>query len=282
MKINSISAKQANFPPKLLDIPRPPKQLYFIGQLPDPAKPTVAIVGSRKPTAYGRSITQQIADGLARRGVIVVSGLAFGVDAIAHQTTLEVGGQTIAVLPEDLNHIYPRSHHKLAEVIVQRGGGLVSEHQDKQYTGRWDFSPRNRLISGLADAIVITEANARSGSMTTAAHALEQGRDVYAVPGPITSPLSAGCNRLIAQGATPICDVDEFVEAIVPGRAQQQAVFGFDDDQALIIDLIKSGIGDGDELLEKSGLSAAKFSQTMTMLEIQGSVHALGGNQWRI
>ncbi|HET8689973.1 MAG TPA: DNA-processing protein DprA, partial [Candidatus Saccharimonadales bacterium] len=279
MKINSISAKQADFPEKLLSIPEPPRQLYFAGQLPEPGRAAVAIVGSRKPTVYGRGITQRIAGQLARRGVIVISGLAFGVDAIAHQAVLEAGGVTIAVLPEDLDHIYPRSHQKLAQTIATSGGALISEHKNKQYTGPWDFLPRNRLVSGLADAVIITEANIRSGTMSTAAHALAQGRDVYAVPGPITSPLSAGCNRLIAQGATPIYDIDEFIDDFTGNQSVQTELnLAFDDDQAVIIDLIKSGLADGDELLEQSGFTAVKFNQVMTMLELQGTIHALGGN----
>lgn len=283
MKINSISANHDNFPVSLRQIPDRPAQLYYLGQLPEPGRATVAIIGSRKPTAYGRAISQQIAAGLARRDVVIVSGLAFGIDAIAHRATLEAGGTTMAVLPEDLNHIYPRSHQQLAADIVANGGCLISEHQTKQYSGRWDFSPRNRIVSGLADAVIVTEANVRSGTMSTVAHALTQGKDVYVVPGPITSPLSAGCNRLIAQGATPICDVDDFIDDFCGAPAEQTNLgLAFDDDQVTVIKLIKGGVTDGDLLLTKTGWSPTKFNQTMTMLELQGSVHALGGNQWRL
>lgn len=283
MKINSISANQAKFPANLHNIPGRPERLYYIGQLPDQGRAAVAIVGSRKPTAYGRMVTEQIASGLARRGVMIISGLAFGVDAIAHRATLEVNGTTLAVLPEDLNHIYPRSHQRLATDIVRGGGGLISEHHDKQYSGRWDFSPRNRIVSGLADAVIVTEANVRSGTMSTVAHALAQAKDVYAVPGPITSPLSGGCNRLIAQGATPIYDVEEFIDDFCGGPAEQSRLgLAFDEDQTVIVNLIKAGLSDGDVLLAKTGWSITKFNQTMTMLELQGSIHALGGNQWRL
>ena len=188
-------------------IDKPASCLWYMGKIPV-VQPTVAVVGSRKPTSYGQAVSQQIVSELARHSVIIVSGLAIGHDSIAHKTCLEAGGTTVAVIGNGLNDIHPHSNQQLATEIINNDGAIISEYPPDEPVYPSHFLERNRLISALADIVVIIEAGERSGTLNTASHALSQGKDVMAVPGNITSPLSRGCNRLIAQGATelPITD----------------------------------------------------------------------------
>lgn len=282
MKINKISPQDNIFLQILTNLAKPPKKLYFIGQLPADRPPTVAIVGSRKPTSYGEEVTYRLAYDLAKKGVLIVSGLAYGVDKIAHQATLDAKGQTIAVLAHGLNHLYPSTHKQLAQKIIQQNGVLISEYPPGAEVKNFQFLERNRLISGLADAVIITEATKRSGTMSTASHALEQGREVLAVPGNITSLLSVGCNNLIKQGAFPITSAEDVLEIIYPQltQLQTQLPLGETVAETSIIKLLQAGIRDGNELQEQSQLDVTLFSITMTNLEINGLIKALGGNQW--
>ena len=280
MKINSISASDPVFPQRLTVIPQPPHKLYVIGTIPTYAT-GVAIVGTRKPTAYGKQVTSMIAERLAERGAVIVSGLAHGVDGIAHEAALRVHGKTIAVLPSGPDQIYPSAHHGLADRITQESGALISEYEPGTPPLQHRFLERNRLVSGLADVVVITEASIRSGTMNTASHALEQGKDVYVVPGPITSAMSAGCNALIAQGATPIVNVEQFVDQLLPRVSTKQlTILAETNEEQIILDLLVRGISEGDELQAESKLDPAVYSQTMTMLELRGIVRPLGANRW--
>lgn len=281
MKINTISASA--LPDRLQSIPGAPKKLWYQGSLPDQNRPAVAIVGTRKPTSYGRAVTEQLASRLAERGVIVVSGLALGIDSIAHTAALKAGGTTVAVLPSGVDKPYPAQHRQLAENIVKNGGALLSEYPLGTPGLPHHFLERNRLVSGLADAIIVTEAANRSGTFNTVSHALEQGRDVYAVPGSILSPMSHGPNQLITTGAIPIIDIDSWVEQMYPRSTQMKtAQSHFTAEEQTIIDLLALGVVDGDELHAKSGLETAAYMQTITMLEITGSVRPLGNNQWSL
>lgn len=284
MKINTIHTKDNRFLQRSEVVAKPPKKLYFIGQLPEDIPPTVAIVGSRKPTAYGKEVAYKLAYELAQRGVVVVSGLALGTDGIAHRGALEAGGTTIAVLANGLDYIYPRSHQALAEQIVKQGGAIVSEYDPHVEAYPNQFLERNRIVSGLSDAVVIVEAASRSGTLNTAAHALEQGKEAFAVPGNITSPLSAGCNALIKQGASPVTSTEDILQVIAPtaGTQPHQYALGDTEEEHTILQLLKKGIRDGEILQQESNLDASLFNQTITMLEIKGVVRALGANQWTI
>lgn len=280
MKINSITALNAEFPERLRQIPSPPKELFYRGQLPGSARKSVAIIGTRKPTRYGTEVTLDLARKLAERGVVVISGLALGVDALAHQGALKRQGMTVAVLAGGVDKPTPYTNARLADEILENGGGIISEYPPGMPPNRAFFLYRNRIVSGLSDAVIVTEASLRSGTANTVAHALQQGRDVYAVPGPITSPMSAGCNHMIAQGATPITSVDEFVEQFAPRAGIQQEIFAYTDQEKIIINLLNSGVREGDELQAKSQLDAGLFATTMTMLELRGAIKPLGANQW--
>lgn len=255
-----------------------------MGELPTERRPSVAIVGTRKPTAYGKEVTHRLAYELAKRGVIIISGLALGVDGLAHRATLEAGGTTIAVLGNGLDSIYPAAHRTLAQQVVESGGAILSEYEPEVGARGYQFLERNRIVSGLADAIIITEAAARSGTLNTAGHALEQGRDIFVVPGNITSPLSSGCNALLKQGASPVTEAKDILEVIAPQQLQPQAVLplGATPLETKIITLLQAGLRDGDQLQQKAGVQASEFNQALTMMEINGTVRALGGNQWTL
>lgn len=255
-----------------------------MGNLPEKRLPSVAIVGSRKPTSYGREVTERIAGELAAQGIVIVSGLALGVDGIAHQATLDAGGTTIAILANGLPDISPSSHRALAEAIVTSGGAIVSEYEPGTSVRSYQFLARNRIVSGLSDAVLITEAAARSGTLNTAMHALEQGKELFVVPGNITSPMSAGCNYLLKQGARVATCADDIIEIIAPEliRPQTTLALGANPEETAILKLLGQGIRDGDELQRSSGLDANTFASTLTMLEINGSIRALGANQWAL
>ncbi len=284
MKINDISPLNHKYLQILASIDNVPKKLYYIGTLPEERRPTVAIVGSRKPTAYGKEVTEKLATDLATKGIVIVSGLALGVDGIAHAAALKAKGTTLAVLGNGLDRIYPAAHQSLAEAIVASGGALLSEYTPETSPRSYQFLQRNRIVSGLADAIIITEASARSGTLNTATHALAQGKEVFVVPGNITSPMSLGCNMLIKQGATPILSANDVLEIIAPDLLKPNAQLPLGDTQLEndVIALLASGVRDGDDIQQQLKISASELSVALTMLEINGAIHALGANQWTL
>lgn len=284
MKINTISPQDQNFTQIIGDIVNRPKRLYFTGKLPETRKPTVAIVGSRRPTSYGKEVTFKLAYDLAKRGLIIISGLAIGVDTIAHKAALDAGGTTIAVLAGGVDTIYPATNRGLAQEILDNNGAIVSEYEPGTLARDFQFLDRNRIVSGLSDAVIVTEAATRSGTLATVAHALDQNREVFVVPGNITSPLSAGCNNLIKQGAYPITGSDDVLEIIAPDLLKTQSILplGLTPLESEIIHLLQSGVRDGDELQEKTAVNINEFSQALTMMEINGTIRALGGNQWTL
>jgi DNA processing protein len=244
----------------------------------------VAIVGTRKPTSYGKEVAHKLAYDLAKRGVVVISGLALGIDSIAHKATIEAGGKTIAVLANSVDQIYPRTNQDLANKITESEGAILSEYEPPTDARDYQFLARNRIVSGLSDAVIVIEAAARSGTLATVSHALEQGKEVFVVPGNITSPLSAGCNALLKQGARVVTCAEDVLEIIAPQLLEAQSILPLGNTplESTIIGLLQSGIRDGDELQRQSEASVAEFSQALTMMEINGSVRGLGGNQWTL
>lgn len=280
--INELTLDTSEYLQVLQNIAKPPKSLYVIGSLPETRKPSVAIVGARKVTSYGRDVGYRLAYELAQRGVVIISGLAIGMDGVAHRAALEAGGMTIAVLAGGLDTIYPASHQELAEKVVQKGGALLSEYPPEERPLRYRFLERNRLVSGLADVVLVVEAASRSGTLATAGFGLEQGKDVAAVPGNITSPMSAGCNHLIRTGATPVTSSDDVLELLGLDSTPAQTPLTMADNpsEAAILKALQSGVSDGHELEAASKLDASEFQQTLSMLEITGRIRALGNNQW--
>ena len=315
-KINQITPLEANFTEVLDGIVVKPKMLYFYGKMPEnvvkngvSGRPkTVAIVGSRHNTRYGEEVAYKLAYELGKAGVVVVSGLAFGVDSIGHRGCLDAGGMTVAVLGTAIDDIYPKAHIELAKEIVEKGGMVMSEYAPRtaEYQSRplapgeyldasgrrridfkGAFLHRNRLISGLADIVVVVEAAERSGSLNTATHALAQGREVFAVPGNITNPYSRGCNKLIAQGAFPYTEPDDVLRMLFPEdfvkkqkRLRQAGLVGDTDAETVVLTAIAAGARKGGDIMKVALLPAEVFNQTITMLEIKGRVRALGMNCW--
>ncbi len=284
-KVNiSLTLEKKDLPKKLTSIVDPAEKLFIKGQdIRKFAKlPTIAVVGSRRVSPYGKHITEKLASELAADGVVIVSGLALGVDSIAHQAALDAKGLTIAVLPGGIDKVYPRSHEPLARAIVASGGSLVSEKPGEDSPREYDFLIRNRLISALSDGVLITEAAIRSGSLNTARHALEQGRTVFAVPGNITSELSGGTNNLLKIGAVPVTCAQDIYDALGWKLSKKIAdTTAYTEEEQAILNILKKHDSiSGEELLKLSKLPDPVFFETMTMLEINSSIKALGGNQW--
>lgn len=286
MRAEKLTPAKANYPKSLLNIPQPPKQLFWLGESPEKllSYPVLAVVGSRKVSPYGHSITTKIVGDLAKQGIVIVSGLALGVDSIAHEATLKVGGLTIAVLPCGLDRIYPSSHHHLAKEILKRGGALITENKEGQEINAGSFIARNRIIAGLGLGVLITEAAEKSGSLHTANFALEQGSEVFAVPGNITSQTSAGTNNLIKSGATVVTDAQDILNALKlePQKLTKRELFGDTKEETIVLKLIASGLNDSAELMKASEFEPTLFNQTLTMLEISGKIKSEGAGQWVI
>ena len=284
MQAEGTPIEHETVPDCLLNITKPVGQLYRAGQaLSTFTGPRVAIVGSRRATTYGKQVTLEFGRELAAAGVVIVSGLALGIDGIAHTAALEASGQTIAVLPCHPSRIYPASHLGLARRILAHGGALVSEYgPDEEVAYKYNFVERNRIIAGLSDAVLITEAAEGSGSIHTADFALDQGKTVFVVPGSIYNPFSVGTNTLITSGrALPVTSAADILFALGYTPVSEHRVHhGDTPEQQSLLDLLSRGVHDGRQLLEESRLPVALYSQTLTMLEITGKVRALGNNHW--
>ena len=272
MDILSISKGSPDFPPLLTQIPDPPKVIYARGDLSLlKSYTTLGIVGTRKATAYGLSITEKLTKELATRGIIIISGLARGIDATAHKATLEVGGKTIAVLGNSLNTIYPPEHKGLAEDIIKNGGLIISEYAVGEEIFKANFVARNRIIAGLSRAVLVTEAPDGSGALITASLALDYNREVLAVPGDITRETSYGTNKLIGMGAKVVTGVSDILEVynLLPLTDIRPLNTNFSENQKKIIELLsKKGSLNLAELAEVTSIEITELSQELTQLEL--------------
>jgi len=259
----------AAYPLLLRELHDPPQELFVRGALEPMGAPGVAVVGARSCSAYGAQVARSLARELAHADVVVVSGLARGVDGEAHRGALEGGGRTVAVLGCGIDRDYPRSHAELARRIVSLGA-VVSEYPPGVEPAPWRFPARNRIIAGLALATVVVEARERSGALITADFALELGRDVFAVPGEITSSLSAGTNDLLRQGAAPLTSVRDVLDALgiePAGTAQPSTV---SDTAEALLERLRDGARGADELGRASSLPAAEVAAALVELELAG------------
>jgi DNA processing protein len=255
----------SDLPEEIQEIPSPPQQLFYEGYdlLELLKRPCVAIVGTRKPTTYGRQVTEEFAAKLAQQGIVIISGLAYGVDSIAHEAALDAGGLCIAVLPGPLDNIVPVANRGLARRIVKHGGALVSEQLPGSQIFRQLFIARNRLMSGLAKGVLITEASEKSGALHTSTFAIEQGREVMVVPGNIYNASSYGCNNLLKSEGHLVTSHKDVLNILnlndhsTPARL----VKGRNRNEQTILDLMLQGISDGSQLLEASGIQVSKFNQ---------------------
>lgn len=295
-----LSLTDPQYPQALARIEDPPPLLYLRGSMTDADVRSVAIVGSRHCTHYGKRAAERIAGGLARAGFTVISGLARGIDGAAHRGALDAGGRTIAVLAGGLSRIYPPEHADLA-AAVERCGCLVSETPMTVQPQPGMFPARNRIISGLAQAVVIVEAGDRSGALITARHAAEQGREVFAVPGPVDSEASAGTLRLIRDGVRLIRNADDILEdlagiapiaatmtsgAAAPASPSAPAAPApppppqLDEVQRRIWDVLVEGPRQVDDIAAAAGLDAAQLNVQLMMLEMKKVVRRLPGNMY--
>lgn len=272
------------FPSRLREIADPPFLLYVRGNV-NWEQLMICIVGSRNMTDYGIQTTEKIASDLAANGVIVVSGLALGIDAIAHQATINEGGTTVAVLGHGIDRVYPSSNVQIAKDILEHGA-IISEYPCGVHPAKHTFPARNRIISGLCQGLVVTEAAEGSGSLITARSALEQNREVFAVPGSIFNLNSAGTNNLIKMGAHPITSVqdifDEFGISHPEVATSFREIVGSSDEERAIIDILRLEPKHIDEITRVSGLSHSAVSTALTMMEVGGKVKHLGNMTFRL
>ena len=286
MKVNRLKRNASGYPASLKEIADPPKELFIGGASIDSwvDKPKVAIVGSRKVTPYGRAVTSKLAGDLARQGGVIISGLALGVDSLAHLAALEVGGLSVAVLPGGLDKIYPASHLNLARRITEQGGSLISEYPAGSEIYKHNFIARNRIVSGLSDVLVITEAAANSGSLHTASFALDQGKTVMAVPGNINAPSSVGANSLIKSGALAITEVEDifFALGLKPNEKSDRVIFKGTKEEEAVLDLIQKGVSEQEEIATRLRLAAPKLAFILTYLEINGHIRPKGNGKWQL
>ncbi len=272
-----------NYPRRLQELEQPPPVLYMLGELTSEDEWAVAVVGTRRVTAYGRQVAEDIAGILARNGISVISGLARGIDSISHQAALHAGGRTIAVLGSGLDRIYPPENRRLAEQIAAHGA-LVSDYPPGTPPEASNFPPRNRLISGLSLAVVIVEAGQKSGALITAAFAADQGREVFAVPGNISSPGSKGTNRLIRDGAQPLLHPEQVLEALeltmVAEQRTARVVLPADAVEAQLFEALGREPLHIDEIRSRTDLPIEKVTATLALMELKGMVRQVGGMQY--
>lgn len=268
------------YPRRLKEIDQPPPVLYVRGEISEEDQWSVAIVGTRRASAYGRQAADELAAALARRGITVVSGLARGIDAIAHQAALKAGGRSLAVLGSGVDTIYPSEHRRLAEQMSQQGA-LVSDYPPGTPPEAANFPPRNRIISGLSLGVVVIEAGESSGALITASFASEQGRAVFALPGSIYAMQSKGTNRLIREGAHIYLDVADLLEVLDLGQVSQQraarAVLPADATEAKLYAILGREPVHVDEIGARADLPIAQVSAALTLMELKGLVRQVGG-----
>ncbi|HWB56816.1 MAG TPA: DNA-processing protein DprA [Gaiellaceae bacterium] len=272
MTITSVARGRPGYPSLLAELHDPPTRLYVRGKSSAVlGLPAVAVVGARSCSAYGAQVARALSRELAAAGLVVVSGLARGIDGEAHRGALAGGGLTVAVLGCGIDRDYPRAHAELARRIAA-GGAVVSEYPAGVEPAPWQFPARNRIIAGLARATVVVEARQRSGALITADFALELGREVFAVPGEITSGLSAGTNDLIRQGATPLLAVGDVLEALGVERAPPAVPETLSAEARAVLVRLTDGARSPDELVRETSLSSARVAVAITELELAALV----------
>ncbi len=280
LNIQALTWDDELYPPRLKEIEQPPPVLFVRGEIIPEDHYAVAIVGTRQITPYGRQITEDLAAFLAGQGVTIVSGLARGVDAVAHSAALRAGGRTVAVLGSGVDKIYPPEHLQMAEKMMKQGA-VISDYAIGTPPDASNFPPRNRIISGLSMATVVIEAGETSGALITAEFAAEQGREVFAVPGNILAPQSKGTNKLIQTGAHPLLSPQDLVQALNLTRAGQfksaRRALPADAFEAQLLAALGAEPVHVDAIRNQTGLPIEKVSATLTLMELKGMVRQVGG-----
>ncbi|MEZ4732682.1 MAG: DNA-processing protein DprA [Caldilineaceae bacterium] len=278
--VQVLTWDDADYPTNLREIDAPPPVLYIRGQLCTEDLMAIAIVGTRRASAYGREVAHMAATEFAHNHITVVSGLALGVDTVAHRAALDAGGRTIAVLGSGVDQIYPAQNRELANEIIANGA-IVSEYPLGTRPEANNFPPRNRIISGLSRGIVIVEASQRSGALITAEFAAEQGREVFAVPGSILHPGSAGCNQLIRQGAAPFLSVTDVLDqlnfATLTTQTLVRQATPTDPLEVQLLSILAHEACHIDDIVRRMALPSGQISSLLTLLELKGMVRQVGG-----
>ena len=274
-----IDIDSVEYPARLREIPDPPGQLYCTGNTGLLNERSIGVVGARKNTVYGKNVALMIGRRLAESGLAVTSGLALGIDGYSHEGALEAGGKVIGVLGSGIDHMTPHRNRSLMMRGLDNGGLVVSEYPPDEEGFRGNFPARNRIISGLSEALVVVEAGLNSGSLITAKHATDQGRTVYAVPGNINSQTSIGCNLLIRDGAVPLIILDDMIRDIgaVPKKTGTLNS-DLDNDERRVFDVVRKMSGATmEEIINATGFSPGMANSIVTVMEIKGVVESYAG-----
>lgn len=286
--IRMVCRADPDYPARLRELPGMPYALYHRGRMPEEGRRTVAVVGARRCSPYGEKLTLEFAEALAKRGVQIVSGMARGIDGAAHRGALNVRGDTFAVLGCGADVCYPGEHKGLYQDLLDRGG-VLSEYPPGKQPLPHHFPARNRIISALSDVVLVMEAKEKSGSLITADMALEQGRDVYALPGPVNAPLSRGCNRLIRQGAGILLDAEDLLEELQIAEKEEDGKkrekknkneIMLETAENLVyskLDLYPRG---REEILQLTGLAPQELAGILVSLELKGYIKELSKNYY--
>ncbi|NCB48624.1 MAG: DNA-protecting protein DprA [Clostridia bacterium] len=279
MGILILTKISQNYPQNLLDIDTPPFVIYYKGDEKLLKSDCFGIVGTRHISSYGKAVTEKFTRGLADAGFTIVSGLASGVDTLAHSTTLMCKGKTIAVLAGGIDEIYPVSNTRLAEEIVKNGGLIISEVRPKKRPDSFMFPIRNRIISALSKGVLVTEAQEKSGVIHTKNYALDYGKDMFAVPGSIFNLTSVGANRMIVNGqAKAVLDVEDILCEYNITKKKKEESYNLSIEESLVIELLKGGEKTFQEIVESLNMEVKKVNTLLTMLSIRGIIKKLAGN----
>ncbi|MFC1911534.1 DNA-processing protein DprA [Chloroflexota bacterium] len=278
-RVRALICEDPAYPSRLKEIYDYPPVLYVRGSLPAEDEPCLAIVGTRRPTVYGRQVTEEMVADLARSSITIISGLARGIDSVAHRAALDAGGKTVAVFGSGLDIVYPGENAKLAQAIIEQGA-LVSEYPLGVKPKAENFPLRNRIMSGLSLGVLVVEAGERSGALITAQQAVEQNREVFAIPGSILSPASQGTNRLIQDGAKLVRNYADIIEelnlTIVVQQAEIKEFSPANEVESAILRQLSSEPNHIDEICRRSGLTMSEVSSTLAMLELKGIARQVG------
>jgi DNA processing protein len=285
MGIGIVLQDDAAYPENLKGIDDAPFSLYYIGDIKKIGGNTVAIVGSRKMTSYGREIAQKFSSELSVLGIVIVSGLAIGIDTVAHKAALEAGGRSVAVLATGLDAVVPLRNRWLAAKIVEQNGCLISEYPLYYPAFKINFARRNRIISGISKAVLVVEGERKSGTLLTASSAAEQGRTVFAVPGQITSPTSGAPHFLIINGAKMVTEVSDIIEELdlqlKVDKSAVEAIMPQTPEEEKIVTMLSGEEMHMDELARTIGVAVAEISARLTIMELKGIVKNLGGGIYK-
>lgn len=287
-KVNIITIYDNNYPKKLKQIEGAPYILYIKGSLINIDNLSIAVVGSRKATSYGKWVAEKLTTELSELGVNIISGLAVGIDSIAHKAALNANTKTVGVIGCGIDLIYPKTNEHLYKEIVGKGGAVITEYYFGIKPLPYNFHDRNRIISGLSDGVLVIEAQEKSGTLITAGHAADQGREIFAVPGNIDSLYSKGTNALIKDGAKLTTSVNDIIEEILELKERVRQKQNFidysilSDDEMKIINCLQSGNKSLYEITEETGLDTALLLTQLTFLEMKGVVKQITGNKFVI